>query len=309
MSKKRDLSPIGQILLIVGLMLGGFLLNLLVSLVGIIPFKGLGGFNEIVSNPSENVALLKLLQTLQSICLFIIPAYIYAHILSGNYKSFFLFKRSLNQRTALIIIISIIAAIPFINLLGELNTKMVLPESLSFIEEWMKMAEERAASTTALLVSGKGIFALLINLVMIAVLPAIGEEMIFRGVFQRIFLKSFQNMHVAVLLSAFFFSAFHLQFYGFLPRFFIGILLGYLYMASGNIWLPILAHFINNAVATIFYYLFNNGIITEDLDQLGTGSGWTMGVLSAGMLLIIYFYLERNKIVLQLDEFKSTSRS
>ena len=304
MSTIKETSAIRQILTIIGLMLGGFILNLLISFIGIIPFKGLGGFLEVVSNPAENIGLLKFLQILQSICLFIIPAYFFSKIISNNYITYFKLNKTLVPKTAIIIIISLIAAIPFINLMGEFNSKMVLPKALSDIEEWIKMAEERAAVVTEYLVSGKSIIALLINLIMIAVLPAIGEELIFRGIIQRILIKSTRNIHVAVILSAFIFSAFHMQFYGFLPRFFIGIILGYLYVASGTLWLPILAHFINNAVATIFYFLFNNGLVSDNLDTLGTGSEWQIGVLSGGILLIIYFYLERNKSQLQLNELK-----
>ena len=304
MSTTRNLSPISQILMIGGLMIGGFLLNLLISFLGMIPLKGLGGFMEVLSHPAENIGLLKSLQILQSICLFIVPAYFFSKILGHNYTSYFHLNKTMVPRTAIIVIISMIAAIPFINLLGEFNGKMVLPEALSGVERWIKMTEERAADITVLLVSGKSVFALLVNLVMIAVLPAIGEELIFRGILQRILVNSTRNIHLAVVISAFIFSAFHMQFYGFLPRFFIGIILGYLYVASGTLWLPILAHFINNAVATIFFFLFNNGLVTDNLDTLGTGSDWQIGVLSAGILLIIYFYMERNKTQLQLNELK-----
>lgn len=304
MSNTRNLSPIAQILLIIGLMIGGLLLNLLISFVGLIPFKGIGGLMEVMGHPAENIGLLKVLQILQSICLFIVPAYFFSKVIASNYASYFKLNKTILPKTAIIIVIAFIAAIPFINLLGDLNSKMALPEALSGIENWMKMAEERAAEVTLILVSGNSIFALLINLIMIAVLPAVGEELIFRGVLQRILMNSTRNIHLAIWLSAFVFSAFHLQFYGFLPRLFIGAILGYLYVASGTLWLPILAHFINNAVATIFYFLFNNGLVTDDLDTLGTGNEWQIGILSGGILLIIYFYLERHKTALQLDELK-----
>ncbi|MDA3853379.1 MAG: CPBP family intramembrane metalloprotease [Bacteroidales bacterium] len=304
MSTTRDISPISQTLLIVALMIGGLLLNVFISFVGIMPFKGMGGFLEVIGQPAENIGLLKSLQILQSICLFIIPAYFFSRIVANNFTSYFNLKSGIHPKTAIIIIISIIAAIPFINLMGEFNSKMILPEAFSGIEEWMKMAEEKAAAVTVFLVSGKSIFALFVNLIMIAALPAIGEELIFRGILLRILKNSTRNIHIAVWVSAFIFSAFHLQFYGFLPRFFIGIILGYLYVASGTLWLPILAHFINNAAATIFYFLFNNGLVSDDLDTLGTGSEWQIGVLSAGILLIIYFYLERHKTQLQLNELK-----
>ena len=107
-------------------MVGGLLLNLLLSLIGIMPFNGLNGLVGVMINPSENIGLLKALQIVQSICLFIVPAYFFAKIIGDSPKTYFKLEKSIHPKTALIIIISIIAAIPFINLLGELNSKMVL---------------------------------------------------------------------------------------------------------------------------------------------------------------------------------------
>jgi membrane protease YdiL (CAAX protease family) len=300
----KESSPLSQLLLIIGLMIGGILLNFLLSFIGLIPVGGINGFSDTIAHPESHIGNLKFLQIIQSICLFILPAYFFARITKGQAIFFFSLNKRVSIKTALIIILIMIAAIPFINLLGDINMKMSLPSFLSNIEGWMKHAEERAAELTTLLVSGKSISSLLINLVMIAVLPAIGEELIFRGVFQRILMDSTRNAHLAVLIAAFVFSAFHLQFYGFLPRFMMGIILGYLYLYSGTLWLPILAHFINNAVATIFFFLHNNGVVSDSLDTIGTGEGWHIGVLSAGIILTIMFYLQRHKKELQLDEFK-----
>ena len=300
MKQIKDLSAFGQLLFIIGLMVGGLLVNLLLTLVCTLPFGGL----DVLAHPAEHVGTLKCLQIIQAICLFIVPGYIYSRFTStSNYLKL---STPIHWKTGIIITISILAAIPFINLLGDVNAKMKLPEALSSIEAWMQMAELRAKEITEILVSGSTIGALFINLIMIAVLPAIGEEIIFRGVLQPILLKSTKNIHIAVILTAFIFSAFHLQFYGFLPRFFIGIILGYLFIYSGSLWLPILAHFINNATATLFLFLYNNGRVTDNIDTLGTGDTWLMGILSGGILLILLFYLERNKIELKLNESKTT---
>ncbi len=304
MKDKRELSAIGQLLLIIGLMLGGLLLSFLLSFIGLLPFGGLHDILETLTHPSDHIAHLKFMQIIQAICLFIIPAFLFAKLMHIQAFSFLHLDKNIKSRTAIIVILVIIAAVPFINMLGFFNTKMTLPEFMSPLEDWMKEAEERAATLTALIVSGHNIWQLAINLIMIAVLPAIGEEMIFRGVLQPILLKATRNKHTAIIIAAIIFSAFHLQFYGFLPRLFLGIVLGYLYFASGSLWLSILAHFTNNALATIVYYLNNNGIMTENIDTIGTGDSWTIGLLSGGILLIIYFYLERNKTELQLNELK-----
>lgn len=302
MYQSKELSIYKQLLLLFGLMLGGLLLNLLLGFLGIFPFQGMNGYVETLASPERHIATLKFLQIIQAICLFIIPAYLFAKITNTKPLHYLGLKRTINTKASITIILTIWAAVPLINLLGFINTKMVLPEIFSGIEEWMISAEERAAFLTGLLTSGSSGSILIINLIMIAILPAIGEELIFRGVIQRMLLNKTRNIHVAIWFSAFIFSAFHLQFYGFLPRFFLGALLGYLYVYSGSLWLPILAHFVNNATATVFLFLHNKALVGDELDTIGTGDTWTYGLLSAGILMIICFYMERNKKELQLDE-------
>ena len=305
MYNRRNISPLGQIVLLIALILGGLLLNLLLSFIGLIPSGGIQGFSDTINHPEQHISQLKFLQITQSICTFIIPAYFYPKLSLGqDFITFFKCNKGMHSRSAIVVILSILAAVPFINFLGDINAHMSLPPFLSGIEEWMQNTEQRAAMLTEYIVSGDHLGHLMINLAMIAVLPAIGEELIFRGILQNILKQATRNKHLAIWLAAFIFSAFHLQFYGFLPRFFLGIVLGYLYYASGSLWLPILAHFINNAFATTAYFLSNNGYITDKIEHIGTGDDWITAALSASILLIIYFYLERNRAALQLNEFK-----
>jgi len=132
---------------------------------------------------------------------------------------------------------------------------MKLPEWLSGVETWMKGKEDTADRLFELILAPDNIGSLAVNLVMIALLPALGEELIFRGIFQKILTKMFSSGHAAVLVTAFVFSAMHFQFYGFIPRFILGIVFGYLFLWSGTIWLPVIAHFFNNAISVIMSYL------------------------------------------------------
>ncbi len=304
MHQTKDITAFKQLLLIAGLVVGGFLLAQIVCMISTIPFIGISGLSEIAENPANYTNIVKFLQIAQAICLFIIPAFFYCKLTGNSPTRYLKLNKSVPTQTGVLIVVIMIAAIPFINLLGDINSKMVLPAFLNNIEDWMETAEERAAKLTIVLVSGTTISSLLINLIMIAVLPAISEEVLFRGILQPILIKSTRNIHIAIIITAAIFSAFHLQFYGFLPRFFLGIILGYLYVASGSLWLPIIAHFTNNAIATICYYLVNNSLTTENLDTIGTGEGQMTGILSAGILLIIFFFLQRHKTTLQLDELK-----
>lgn len=111
---------------------------------------------------------------------------------------------------------------------------------------------------------------------MIAVIPAIGEELLFRGLMQRHLAESFRNVHIAIVVTAVIFSLVHMQIYSFLPRFFLGIVLGYMLVIGRSIWYPIIAHFINNAVGVIFYYLANQQKADETLEEIGTSESMPM---------------------------------
>jgi uncharacterized protein len=123
------------------------------------------------------------------------------------------------------------------------------------LEGWMKEKEDSADRIVDILMTQNTLKTLIFNLLMIGILPAIGEEMIFRGVFQKIFYKLFKSGHLAVWVIAFLFSAVHLQFFGFLPRFILGLVFGYLFLWSGTLWLPVISHFLNNTVSVIAIYL------------------------------------------------------
>ncbi len=131
---------------------------------------------------------------------------------------------------------------------------------------------------------------LIIALFVIAVLPAIGEELVFRGLIQNELKRLTQNVHVAIWVSALLFSAFHLQFFGFVPRLLLGALFGYLYYWSGNLSMAVLAHFTNNAVAVFSLYYYQQGTLeynAESTEAFPLSVILTSGVFTS--LLLLYF--------------------
>jgi membrane protease YdiL (CAAX protease family) len=118
------------------------------------------------------------------------------------------------------------------------------------------------------------------NLFIIAVIPAIGEEFIFRGILQKKLVEQFKNPHVGIWLAALIFSAIHMQFQGFLSRMLLGAILGYLYHWGGNLWVPIMAHLVNNAVQIVGQYLFQKGMIEVNLDDSMVEVNWSMTLIS-----------------------------
>ena len=136
---------------------------------------------------------------------------------------------------------------------------------------------------------------LLFNLLVIALIPAVGEELTFRGVLQQSLTRGLKNPHVAIFLSAAIFSFIHFQFLGFLPRMFLGILLGYMFYVSGSLWTSILMHFVNNGAAVVLYYLNHKGIINVDVDHFGAvDSLWMVGLSVVATIALIVWCWKKN---------------
>jgi len=242
----------------------------------------------------ENISFLKFMQIIQSIGLFIIPSLLLAILFGDNISSYLKLDRKPYQTSIVLSIIIVCIASPFINFVGEINSNMTLPPALSSIEQWMRESEDTAEQLTKLFLKTDTIWGLLFNILMIGVIPAVGEELLFRGVIQRIFSEWTKNVHWGVWISAILFSALHFQFYGFIPRAILGAIFGYLLVWSGNLWLPVLAHFINNTVAVIAYYLYGEGVLSVDPDKIGTNSDYHITTIFSIFLLIWMFWLFYN---------------
>jgi uncharacterized protein len=191
------------------------------------------------------VTQLKWLQAISSLTFFLLPAFLYAvFTFRGNYWHFLGMKKAEKENMYILAVACIVLAMPFVFWLGVLNQAVQLPAELK------KMEEETAKQMMAFL-KVNGPLDVVINVFVIALLPAICEELCFRGALQRILIQLTRNPWVGIIITAILFSALHLQFMGFLPRMFLGIVLGALYWYSGSLWTSILAHFVNNAVQVI----------------------------------------------------------
>jgi len=149
----------------------------------------------------------------------------------------------------------------------EWNAGVSLPESWSGFEQTIRSFEDRAAEMTTHLTTFDSFAMFVLGFIVIAIIPGIGEELVFRGFIQNYLHKSSSNIHVAIWASAFLFSAIHMQFYGFVPRMLLGALFGYLYYWSGNLIIPVLAHVFNNGFTVVMMYLHQRSVIDIDLES------------------------------------------
>src|SRR5690606_4911795 len=141
---------------------------------------------------------------------------------------------------------------------------------------------------------------LMFALVIIAILPAVGEEIVFRGLIQNELLRGTRNVHVAIWVAAILFSTIHFQFYGFVPRLLLGALFGYLYYWSGNLMLAILAHFVNNGVSVVALYLYQQGKFAFDIESQEAAPPQMViisTILTAGLLYYFYIYYRDRKTI------------
>ena len=226
---------------------------------------------------------LKIGQGISSIMMFVVPPIVYYFVTRKEHQMRDLGFRSINKPWLLFLLAGIavmFVSMPVTNQLTVWNENMKLGGALQTLEDMLKALEETAAAATEQMLKVDTIGGLLFNLVVIALIPAIGEELTFRGVLQQGLTRR-MNPHVAILLSAAIFSFIHFQFYGFLPRMFLGMLLGYLFYTSGSLWTCMLMHFLNNGSAVVVYYLNHKGIINVDVDHFGEAQNIWVLIASA----------------------------
>lgn len=234
----------------------------------------------------------RILISAQQIGLFLVPALLLVKTEGGKINGFYGFKRP-DPGLVLIVLLLMAAALPVLEWVASLNQHMVFPEALKGIERWMKAAEEQAMETTKALLKMESAGSFLLNIGMIALLPALAEELMFRAALQRIFGRMWNSPHLAIWFSAFVFSAIHMQFYGFLPRLLLGAGFGYLYFWSGSLWYAVFAHFINNAYAVCAaWYMQKNNIPLSETDKT-MNIAWYGYVASAVLTFLLFRYFKK----------------
>lgn len=180
---------------------------------------------------------------------------------------------------------------------------LILPDGLSSLELWMQNLERSAQETTNLLLAGTSIWDYLGNILFIGVFAAVAEEVFFRGALQQLLVKLFKNKHVGVWMTSFIFSLMHLQFYGFLPRIILGVLLGYLFVFSRNLWIPILIHFLNNALVVTLSFFFKENSVHQYLENPPITSIFIItGLVSLGLLIYLFWVYQAKAYRSGMDE-------
>ncbi|MDR1763970.1 MAG: CPBP family intramembrane metalloprotease [Dysgonamonadaceae bacterium] len=249
------------------------------------------GFNpasiqEFSQSLTTNAALAREAQFISQLFTFVIPPLVCAWIFSENAADYLALRRPKNFGAIAWAALSVLFMLPVLNFAYELNMQLQLPESLKFIENKIQAMEEAANRAIDLILNTDSMAVFAVNVFIVAVFAAFGEELLFRGALQTIFGKMIGNHHAVIWIVAAIFSAIHLQFYGFLPRLLLGAWLGYLLFYTRSLWVPIIAHFFNNFAAIAQNQYFKDDAAALDrLNSIGTSDTWWLSAASAALFI------------------------
>ncbi len=264
---------------------------ILFSLVGsFLTSSILISFSQIVPDSSDNVWFLRMTILLQDLLVMFLPAYSVFKFSMGKPIYMLGMKKSASMwRMLLFTMLIYIVSLPSVSIMTQLNNSIVFPEFLSGLEAKFKQMEESAKAVTDTFLSGTSAFDIFINILIVAVAAAIVEEVFFRGALQKLLSSWFKNGHMAVWVTAFIFSAIHLQFYGFVPRLFMGAVLGYLFYYSKNLWVPIFYHFVNNAFVVVSNYSWGGSSFFEEMEKGSVAwYSWIILIVSLYLTYILF---------------------
>ncbi|WP_437919425.1 CPBP family intramembrane glutamic endopeptidase [Sphingobacterium sp. LRF_L2] len=255
--EKSEKSPWSDLLILMGItLLFTIGLQFIVLVLGALLTGDLNILSSIGSGEGqkEGIYFNYCLLASSSVGTFLVPAYYFQRL--NRQVKIFPSQNVSDWKLYVLAILFLYVFGPLMSLISDWNMHMKLPDFLEGVEGWMRTQEDLMARLTERIVMVKEWHKLLLNILIIGFLPAISEELFFRGAMQRIFHRVFKNEYLAIWVVGVIFSAIHFQFYGFFPRLILGVVFGYLVVLTRNIWIAVFAHFVNNTTVVVlaFYY-------------------------------------------------------
>lgn len=261
----------------VGLWFASMLLSMILMAIVI----GIGGLTVRAVNISIVV---------QNVVMFALPAMAAAVLLTRAPHDMLCTAKAPSLRFVTLVVLVAAASLPAMNWIVDWNQNLHLPESLQAVEQVIRDAEEQAMDQTRVLLGGTTVFALIVSLLTVGVLTGFGEEIFFRGALLRILQSKPMSAHLAIWITAIIFSAVHLQFLGFVPRMLLGAWFGYLLWWSRSLWVPVIAHALNNSVAVVSSYIYGVNSTDSPLDRIGLDNEWVALASAVATALIIILF-------------------
>jgi len=287
---QEENSPYLQLLMLVGYALLGAIVFTIIAMIIIMAMYGMKAVTDpyVLSGAEPRyLPALQILLIATSLGLFLCPAILLPLTEGKMPGKFYKFKKP-DLKILGLVLVAMLVSMPFMEWVMMTNQKLVLPDFLKGLEHWIRRKEDETMQITLLLLKMAGTKELIINLFMIAFVPAVSEELMFRGGVQRTLGRIFKNQHAAIWLSAAVFSAIHVQFYGFLPRMLLGAGFGYIYLWSGSLWYSMLGHFINNAYAVcVAFYMQKHNMDISKMDSVPQFA-WYGYLISFALTILVF---------------------
>ncbi|GAB3825796.1 CPBP family intramembrane glutamic endopeptidase [Pontibacter rugosus] len=294
----KDLHPTMVLLLLLVFMSGGYFVAMTVISLLATPVFGISIFKlaSVATNPAahpQGPALMLMLQGVLQFFAFILAPLLLLRSLNFKIEDYLNWKVFPSWLLILLSGLLIIFIMPANSVIINWNASLDFPDFMSGFEEWARAQEDQLAELTKLITRFETVPQLLVGLLVFAAIPAVGEELVFRGITQRQLFRWFGNMHVAIWVTGIIFAAIHVQFFGFLPRAILGALFGYLYFWSGRMIVPIVAHFVNNGFTVFMLYLQQTRTIEADIESTEAMPWYTVALSVVVSVAIIYFLYQR----------------
>ena len=292
----RNFSFTGQLGILLGLIGAGLVLGAVISAGVWIAMTGrplLSMGNDLL-NPKYYDAIMWI-QGISTFFMFFLPVYLFALICYRNPSKFIGFNTNFNVRQIVIVLFIVILTFPLSGALAELNKVIPIPKNWQI---YFKEKEAERALQEAALININSFYRYVISMVMIALLPAVFEEVCFRGGIQNILTRWFKGPWVSIIFTAIIFSAVHVSYYGFLVRFALGIILGFVFYYSGSLWLSILVHFLYNGLQVTALYFATVAHNKPSKDIEANFPLWA-GVIALALIIYAFVYFRKISLAQQ----------
>lgn len=284
----------------IGFLVGGFISLGIANSYLHVPLENLG---EALKN-NRDANLSRWLQFVSTFFFMLVPAMVFSSMMSHRPFNYIGFNSAVSSRQVLIILVVVFISIVLSSALSQLNGMIPISKSA---EKYFKGLEDEYTKEMLGIANMKSAKDYIITLVIIGLLPALFEEMLFRGALQPVIISITRNAFVGILITSILFSAIHMSFYGFLPRLALGLIIGYIFYFSKNLWLSSLTHFLYNAFGvTQIYLLSRKGSLTPEAMKDNDSFPLMFGLFAAIILFIVFllFKKESKAIVAEYDKNK-----
>lgn len=265
------------------------LMLLIFAMVGLIVTAVLTGISKEV----------KVVVLFQDIFAFIVPAIAAMMLFYRRPLQQMCLDRAPSWRALGVVVVVSIVSMPAMNWLVDWNQHMHLPDSMKAVENAMRASEDAAAKMTATLLASTSLWPLITTIFVVGFMAGLSEEVFFRGAMLRM-TDSGGKSHLAIWSIAIVFSAIHMQFFGFFPRMLLGAWLGYLLIWTRSLWVPIIAHALNNSIVVLSCYLANIGVLEKGaIDNLGVTQNGEFPVLAmfSALCTVVVIVLVRKSVL------------